>query len=317
MTFAGPVVEVAEAAMGTVFAVQLSDPTGSWEVDALRAEAHRALTAVHDVERVCSRFDATSELRRLSDHIGEPVPGSPLLVELLALALAIAEASDGAFDPTVGAAMLAHGFDRHWRTDVAVGDVGRVSPPRHGGWRDLTVDQARGTIRLDAAHQLDLGALAKGFAVDLVAAAIPHALSASIHAGGDVRCVGAHPEGRAWTIGVRSPTHTDRFAAVAHIADGAVCTSGDYERVNAAGVHHLLDPRTGHAATGFRSVSVVAPTAVVADGLATAAFVLGPARAADWLATQHVDALLIAPDAEPHTVTGAGTTTWELLPLDS
>jgi thiamine biosynthesis lipoprotein len=320
VTVAAPVVEVAAPAMGTVFALQVADPAGRWDATALRDAADQALAIVAEVERVCSRFEPMSELAQLGRCAGEPIAVSPMLVELLALAVAMADASDGAFDPTLGDVMVRHGFDRHWRTDapIAVPAAGPVASANanasaRAGWRAITVDRANGTGHLARPLHLDLGALAKGFAADLVATAVPAELSCSVHAGGDVRCRGPHPDGRPWRIGVRDPIHTNALAAVAHIAEGAVCTSGDYERVNAKGEHHLLDPRTGTSAHGFRSVSVVAPTAVVADGLATAAFVLGEARAADWLAVQGVDALLIADGGTPTLVTGAGTTTWELL----
>jgi thiamine biosynthesis lipoprotein len=314
VTVAGPVVEVAEAAMGTVFAIQLSDVTGHWSPDALRAHAHELLATVHEVEQTCSRFDTSSELARLCTQVGRDVAASPLLVELVALAVAMAEASDGAFDPTIGRAMMQQGFDRAWRTGLPIGTGGPAVPAPHAGdWRDIRVNAEQGTIRLDQPMLLDLGALAKGFAVDLMIAALADGLSCSIHAGGDVRCAGPHPDARPWRIGIRDPLVPDALTAIAHVAHGAVCTTGCYERISDRGAHHLLDPRTGASAVGFRSVSVVAPTAVVADGLSTAAFVLGPTRAAAWLEAQGVDALLIDDHAAHTIVAGAGTTSWERL----
>ena len=304
--------------MGTVFAIQLADPANEWSVEAMQAAAREAMHIAHDVERSCSRFDAHSELARLCAQPGLAVATSPLLLELLALSVAIAEASDGAFDPTVGDAMWRLGFDRAWQTQQRASgspDARRLARPveRPVSWRDVHIDRAHGTVSLAAPLLLDLGAIAKGFAVDLMTSALPEALSCSIHAGGDVRCRGTHPDGRAWRVGVRDPVAPDALAAVAHFASGAICTSGSYERIGPTGAHHLLDPHTGQPVEGFRSVSVVAPTAVVADGLATAAFVLGPRRAEAWLEAQGVDALLID-DAAAHTVVrGANTTTWDHL----
>lgn len=295
--------------MDTVFALQVADRVGRTAVEVLESHAREALAVVHDVERTCSRFDATSELTRLCAQSRETVPVSPLLLELVALALAVAEASDGAFDPTVGRAMVRQGFDRDWRTATTID----AAPPtaQRASWRDVHVDRVAGTIRLTQALTLDLGALAKGFAVDLILAALPAEWSCSLHAGGDVRCRGPHPEGRAWRVGIRDPFAPDQLAVVAQLAEGAVCTSGSYERVSASGAHHLLDPRTEAPAVGFRSVSVVAPTAVVADALATAAFVLGPAHAAAWLEAQGVDAWLIDDAGIRTRVSGLGTTTWD------
>lgn len=309
MTFAGPVVEVAEVAMDTVFALQVADPAQAQPVSELQAIARAAFAAVHEVERSCSRFDGASELSQLCQRPGEATAVSPLLLELVALALAFAEASDGAFDPTVGDAVMRLGFDREWRTRQPVAPRREGSAP--ASWRDVHVDRATGTIRLAQPMLLDLGAIAKGFAVDLMLASLPERCAVSIHAGGDVRCRGPHPDGRAWRVGIRDPLAPDRFVAVAQVDEGAVCTSGRYERVSDHGAHHLVDPKTRRPVSGLASVTVVAPTAVVADGMATAAFVLGPARGADWLAAQGVDALLIDDEAQRTTVAGAGMTTWE------
>lgn len=308
MTGAGPVMEVARAAMGTVFAVQLSDPRSILTAPLLDIHARQALALAPDVERVCSRFDATSELSQLCATVHTPVAASPLLFELVALALAVAESSDGAFDPTVGRAMAAAGFDRAWES----GEKRPLPAPSSATWRDVQLDRHAHTITLSAPLTLDLGAIAKGFAVDLITTAVDSALTCSIHAGGDVRCRGPHPDTRAWRIGIRDPLQTDALVATAHITDGAVCTSGGYERPSSTGGHHLLDPRTGEVARGYASVSVAAPTAVIADGLATAAFILGPSVAPHWLDSHGVDALLVSDDHRVEIVAGAGTTRWEL-----
>lgn len=300
--------EVARAAMGTVFAVQLSDPRAIRTAPLLELHAREALAMAPDVERVCSRFDATSELSLLCSTVNTPIAASPLLFELVALALAVAESSDGAFDPTVGRAMSAAGFDRAWDS----GEARPLPAPTHATWRDVHLDREAHTIALHAPLTLDLGAIAKGFAVDLITTAIDRSLACSIHAGGDVRCRGPHPETRAWRIGVRDPFRVDELIATAHIVDGAVCTSGGYERPTSSGGHHLIDPRTGAVARGYASVSVAAPTAVIADGLATAAFILGPSAAPHWLDAHGVDALLVSDDRRVEIVAGAGTTRWEL-----
>ncbi len=300
--------EVARAAMGTVFAVQLSDPRGIRTAPLLELHARDALALAPDVERVCSRFDVSSELSLLCATVNTPIAASPLLFELVALALAVSESSEGAFDPTVGRAMAAAGFDRAWDS----GEPRPLPAPTTATWRDVHLDREAHTITLHAPLTLDLGAIAKGFAVDLITTAIDRALSCSIHAGGDVRCRGAHPETRAWRVGIRDPFHSDALIATAHILEGAVCTSGGYERPTSSGGHHLLDPRTGQVARGYASVSVAAPTAVIADGLATAAFILGPSLAPHWLDSHGVDALLVSEDHRVEIVAGAGITRWEL-----
>jgi thiamine biosynthesis lipoprotein len=300
--------------MGTIFAVQLGNGSTDDASHQLRERATDALHVVRRVEQCCSRFDPTSELSQLSSRVHEAVAVSPLLFELVSLALAIAEASDGAFDPTVGRAMAAQGMRREWRSQREH----LLPAPAGGSWRDIALDRTQGTITLHAPVHLDLGALAKGFAVDLIAEALAEVPHCSIHAGGDVRCCGAHPDGRDWRVGVRDPQHDSALLAWAELSQGAVCTSGNYEprlvssdsAAELRAVSHLLDPRTGRAAEGFASVSVAAPTAVIADGLATAAFVLGPERAPAWLESHSVDALLIDATGHITSTAPAGLARW-------
>lgn len=273
-------------AMGTVVTAQAH----GLETPVLRGRLEHALTSVRDVEHCCTRFSSASELMRLCATHATPVAVSPLLHGVLRLACAVAEASDGAFDPTIGAAMHARGFDRHWAShEVAPAPAAGAS---RATWRDVIVhDDLR--VTLARPLQLDLGGIAKGFALDLVAEALADLSGASIDAGGDLRFVGAPPERVSWRVGVRDPRDPAELIAHVEIDGGAVCTSGSYERRNARGDHHLLDPSRGVPADACRSVTVCAPLAGVADALATAAFVLGPVRGRAFLESQHVDGVFV------------------------
>jgi thiamine biosynthesis lipoprotein len=302
---ASVVVEVTIAAMDTVFTLQLGGDEASSE--SLTRRGREALELVRDVERTCSRFDARSELAALSSRYDTPTVVSPLLFELLSLAVALAEASDGAFDPTVGRAVAALGFTREWTSQLPR----PLPPPVGGSWRDVVLDATTRTVTLTAPVHLDLGALAKGFAADLVVQALADAPHCSVNAGGDVRCHGTHPDGRPWRVGIRDPQVPTALIAVAELRSGAVCSSGSYERhVGDRTQHHLIDPQTGTSARGYVSVSVAAPTAVIADGLATAAFVMGPSAAPQWLEAQGADALLIREDGHLTTISTAGYARW-------
>jgi thiamine biosynthesis lipoprotein len=104
---------------------------------------------------------------------------------------------------------------------------------------------------------------------------------------------------------VRHPRDPERTIATLRVVDAAVCTSGDYERRSPDGSgHHVLDPRAGRSAAALASVTVVAPSAMVADGLGTAAFVLGPGEGRALLERQGVDGLLITPSLERRTTPG-------------
>lgn len=120
-----------------------------------------------EVERTCSRFNPASELRRLCERTDQPVRPSALLFAAIAFAVELAERTNGAFNPAVGARMEAAGFDTNYRT-------GERQPQRTPGgamWRDIEVNREGGTVRLRRPLTIDLGAVAKGMAVDLAARA--------------------------------------------------------------------------------------------------------------------------------------------------
>jgi thiamine biosynthesis lipoprotein len=292
------------AVMGTVVSFRVvgagvSRDPGAWQ------RVERAAAWFEDVEAACSRFEPESELRRLCNAPGRRVVASALLYPVVDYALRVAEASGGAFDPTVGGRMESLGFDRSWRT-------GRSSPSALGHpassvcYRDVLLDPAQRTIELTRPLLLDLGAVAKGFAVDMAVRELHPLEDFLIDAGGDVYVRGRNEHGRLWSVGIRHPRSEREVVETLSLTDGAVCTSGDYQRRASADVHHILDPGTGASASSVASVTVVAPSAMAADALATAALVLGPARGAELLEREGVEGLFITPH-----LTRVATRGWE------
>jgi thiamine biosynthesis lipoprotein len=286
------------ALMGTVVSIEVVGHGASKRERAERvARVGRAADWFREVEKCCSRFDAGSELRRLTDRAGTPVPVSAMLFGAVEFALAVAEESDGAFDPTVGRQMERRGFDRNYRTgEVASSGLGSGDPAT---WRDVLLDPDERTITLTRPLVLDLGAVAKGLAVDSAALELGPLENFAVDAGGDLYLGGHNAEGEPWSVGIRHPRE-EALIETLRVSNSAVCTSGDYERRSAAdeGVHHIMDARTGNSATGLASVTVVAHSAMVADALATAAFVLGPSEGRLFLERQGVRGLLITPSLE-------------------
>jgi thiamine biosynthesis lipoprotein len=283
--------------MGTVLTVEV---IGHGENDQRRAEranaAARAIGWFQHVEDCCSRFDPCSELRRISERIGVPIAVSVTTLEIVRFALALADETGGAFDPTVGYAMVERGFDRHYRTGEAVEGI-RAAP---ASYRDVEIDAANATITLHRPLQLDLGAVAKGFAIDLAARELSPLVDFAINAGGDLFLSGHNAAEADWSVGIRHPRDEHTLLDTICVSNVAVCTSGDYERRSShEGVsHHILDPRSGASADAVASVTVIAPLAIVADGLATAAFVLGPTHGLELLARHGVEGLIVAPNLE-------------------
>jgi thiamine biosynthesis lipoprotein len=255
--------------MGTFVTIEIVSQSGP-DPD---ASLDRAFDWFRHVEACCTRFDATSELRRLSMRIGEPVPASPTLFQAVSFALDVAEASGGAFDPTIGLALEQAGFNRHYLTGAVsasgVADGDAVS------FADVAVDAETQTITLRRPLVLDLGAVAKGLAIDLAARELrPHG-NFAIDAGGDVYLGGVNADGEPWSIGIRHPRRDEAVMETMRVSDCAVCTSGDYERRRRGDVgHHIIDPGTRQSPEAIASVTVIGTTAMLADALATAAFVI-------------------------------------------
>ena len=288
------------APMGTVVTIQV---VGHGEDETRRAEraecVARAAAWFHSIEKCCSRFDSESELRQLTVRVGAPVLVSPMLYEAIRFALTVAEESAGAFDPTVGQRMEARGFDRNYQTGQVVSS-GIASSFLDGvSWRDVLLDTEAQTVTLLKPLVLDLGAVAKGLAVDVAARELAPFENFAVDAGGDLYLGGHNVDGEPWSVGIRHPRENSLIDTL-HVSNTAVCTSGDYERKSATDerVHHIMDARTGESAAALASVTVVAPSAMVADALATAAFALGPADGLRFLERQGVRGLMVTPSLE-------------------
>ena len=259
----------------------------------------RAFGWFDHVEQRCSRFDENSELSALfRAQTGAPVSVSPLLFQLIEFALAVAQASGGAFDPTVGQAMAARGYNRNYRTGQEITHRRRTT--RETSYRDVVINPTRGTVTLLKPMVLDLGAVAKGFAMDLAAAELGCFTGYAINAGGDVLVRGRNSADAPWRIGIKNPRRPAELIETLIVSDGAVCTSGDYERPRPDGHpgHHIIQPETGESASDVASATVVAATAMAADSLSTAVFVLGCERGLQLLKSQGVEGLIISPGLE-------------------
>jgi thiamine biosynthesis lipoprotein len=287
------------ALMGTVVTIQIVGHGADEQQRADRLLAiERAVEWFRQIEARCTRFDERSEVRQLTEQIDTPVAVSAIVYEAVQFALALAEESGGAFDPTVGHRMEQRGFDREYRsgrsTRSALDSTSDVS------YRDVRLDAESQTITILRPLVLDLGAVAKGLAVDMAARELAPFENFAIDAGGDLYLGGRNADGAPWSVGIRHPRDEHELLETLHVSNVAVCTSGDYERhaPDDHAEHHILDPRTGRSASAVASVTVVAPVALVADGLATAAFVLGPARGLELLERHGVQGLIVTPSLE-------------------
>ncbi len=296
--------------MGTLVTIHVV-PNGI----APEAAMERAFGWFHEIEEHCTRFKPDSELSRLTAQIGVPVPASAILFEAVQFALVVAEESGGAFDPTVGHSMETRGFNREYRTGSTIRTA--IAAQSSVSYRDVDLDPVGRTITLRRPLLLDLGAVAKGLAIDTAARELRPFADFAIDAGGDLYLGGHNPHGEPWTIGIRHPRLDGQLIDSLHVSNKAVCTSGDYERGR-----HILDPRTNAPAAGVASAApaagvasaapaagvasatVVAPSAMLADAVATAVFVLGPVEGMRLLNRLGLDGLIVTPGLERHETQG-------------
>lgn len=230
-------------------------------------------------ERRFSRFCADSELSRLNREGGLSIASTEMFAALHR-AREYFELTDGLFDPAIGAALEALGYDRSFAPGRL--DRGAVAPaPRAATFAEVALDATTQAVTLPPGVRLDLGGLIKGFTVDRAARRLCG--TGAVDAGGDAFLRGGGPDGDGWLVDVEDPVEPARLVASLRVRDRAVATSAANRRRWRAGGrvrHHLIDPRTRRPAeTDLAQASVIAPSAELADVLAKTAFLLG-ARAA-------------------------------------
>ena len=244
--------------------------------------AKAAFDRIHVLNGILSDYDPQSELRRLCETAGrgKAVPVSRDLCSVLHRAEAVSRQSGGAFDVTVGPLV------RLWRRAIRR----RIFPS------DERLDEARPLVdyrlvRLDEENRsvellkpgmrLDLGGIAKGYAVDEALAALAKAgiTRALVDAGGDIRLGDPPPDKSGWRIGVAPLQADGPPGTLLSLSRAAIATSGDtwqYVEIDGTRYSHIVDPRSGMALTDHSSVTVIAPDGITADALASAVSVLGP-----------------------------------------
>jgi thiamine biosynthesis lipoprotein len=265
---------------------------------------HQSIDQVFDVftlvEATCSRFDDNSEIRSLSRNAGAAVTVSPMLFEAIRFSLELAEMTNGVFDPTIGRLMEEKGFDRHYLNGST--PLPLPASTSTASYMDVKVDEDLRTIKLLKPLVLDLGAIAKGMAIDLAKRILESFEGFYIDAGGDIFAGGMNEARKPWRVGIRHPLEKESSICTLSISDMAVCTSGSYERINKQnGIHHLIDPHKQASREDLYSCTVVAPFAMLADGVSTAAFLLGQEQGMKWLDEAELQGLWITSSLQLYT----------------
>jgi thiamine biosynthesis lipoprotein len=270
--------------MGTVAAVQAST----------QSDAERARECVQpvfdEINRLFSTWQTNTEISAINQAAGTDTPYalSPDVKTVIATALSVSRASEGAFNPLVGSLMAVWGFGNGGTPSEPPSPEALQCATLLADWRLIQFNGERSPATLYLPRQgmkLDLGAIAKGYAVDVAFNKLIQAghTNILIDLGGNLRAIGEAAQGRGgWRTGIRDPFNEGSCVAQFLLTNGqAVATSGNYERfVEIRGVRyaHIMDARTGNPVTGIAGVTVIAPTAMLADVLSTTLFVLGPEK---------------------------------------
>jgi len=271
--------------------------------DEARAKAalEAAYVEIDRVEKLMSRYSENSEVSKLNKTGLTPFKASDELFMMLEKSIEYSEITGGAFDITVGPLMKV--FRTSLEKEKAPDESAVANAASRVGFRKISLDSSSKTVVFESdGMEIDLGAIAKGYAADRAGAALKAvgAQSAIIDAGGDVLCVGSKPAGKPWTVALRNPRDPEDFLLKLAVKDFAVTTSGDYEQYfesNGKRFIHIMDPRTGKSATGCISATVIARTAMQADALSTSICVLGPSDGIKLIESiDGVEALIVSQD---------------------
>ncbi len=271
--------------MGCVYTVVAYGP----DARALPRIVEAAFDEVDRIDRLMSHYKPESPLSRLNREAARgPVAVDPELFAFLAECLRYSRESEGAFDITVGPLMKAWGFFRGESRVPEAGEIaemlGRV------GYRHVTLRADGRTVQFDRAGvELDLGGIAKGYAVDRVVELLRrHEVRAAlVSAGGStIYGLGAPPGREGWEVGIQDPIDPRRIARKVLLKDRALSVAGIREKSFEAGgvtYAHIMDPRTGRPVSDMLSVAVLAGRGTAGDALDDAFFVLGVEKGRDYL----------------------------------
>ncbi len=250
------------------------------DAETRRAAIEEAFAAIAEVDRLMSNYREDSELSAINRAAArEPVPVSDPMLAVLQAAARVSAASSGAFDITVGPLVRLWGFHDKQPHLPSPAELAAVRPVVD--YRKLLIDPVAHTVRFaQPGMELDLGGIAKGFAVELAANVLRRrGLGGFIDAGGNQYLLGTPPGKHQWSVGVKNPDALDHMLGVIDTAEVSVSTSADYANfltANGRTYGHILDPHTLQPADAALSVTILSRDGTLADAMSKAAFILGP-----------------------------------------
>lgn len=288
------------------------------EFDALSDTVHNRMLELHQLFDIYHNYEGINNIKTINDNAGiQPVKVDAQIIDLLKQAKQWDETTDGIVNVAMGSVLkIWHDYREAGMLDEATAEL----PPQdaleeavqHTDINRVVIDEAASTVYLDDPDmRLDVGAIAKGYAVEAVADELiaQGYDSVLLSGGGNVRAIGAPKDGERdkWSVGITDPeistdliVQQQKLLDVAYVNDMSVVSSGGYERfymVDGVPYHHLIDPRTLYPANYYQAVSVLTEDSTQADALSTALFLMPPDEALAFAQSMEgVEALWVMPD---------------------
>ncbi|GAA4107159.1 FAD:protein FMN transferase [Aquimarina addita] len=240
----------------------------------------KAILEIQRIEKLISSWDQHSQTSLINTKAGiEPVKVDQELFDLIERSIRISKLTEGAFDISYASMDLIWKFDGSMK-EMPSSDKINLSVSKVG-YDNIILNKESTTVFLKRkGMKLGFGGIGKGYAADKAKQLLitEGVVGGIINASGDMNTWGKQPDGSNWKVAITNPLNKKNVFALLPVIDGAVVTSGDYEKFvmfNNKRYSHIIDPRTGYPATGIISVTVFAPKAELADALATSIFVMG------------------------------------------
>lgn len=271
--------------MGTIAEIKVIDD------DHVRAKEtiKRCFERIKDIENKMSFSNPESELSILNRNTGKKMEVSKDLFYVLEKSLAYSKLSDGAFDVTIGPLVELWGFNEGKNIIPSIDKIAQKT--MLVDYQQVKLNPQKREVLLGEeikGMKIDLGAVAKGYAVEEAMEIIKEAgiKNALVDIGRNIKVIGKNPYGKIWKIGIQHPRKANEVLSVLSLENIAVATSGDYEHFfihRGQRYHHILDPKSGYPPDICISVTIITPSAMIADILSTAVFVLGEVAGMDLI----------------------------------
>ncbi len=277
--------------------------------EAFRAVAtgvHDDLLYYHQLFDIYHSYEGIRNLKTINDSAGGPaVQVEKPIIDLLLFCREMYDVSDGQVNAAMGSVLTLW----HDAREAGIDDPEHAALPnaaalteagKHMDFDSVVINEEHATVRItDPQVSLDVGAIAKGYAVARVCEKAPAGLLVSV--GGNVCPTGGKPDGSPWTVGIRDPEDGSAYLRTVLVSGTSVVTSGDYERyytVDGVRYHHLIDPTTLYPARLWKMVTILCPDSGVADGLSTALFCANREQGQLLLDRYKAEAMWVTPEGE-------------------